>query len=280
MNRADGKRVKDIPAFDRIIPQVMNRRCDATNYGKFEFDMGNLRAFLRKLRTQGHNVGVMDAVIAAYVFLLQRTPELNRFIVNKKLYQRNHICISFTMLKRAPGSEAIEETAVKVYLEQDDDLIAISQKIRAVIKENETPQTKNNMDNFVKRLASVPFLLGFLMGCIKFLDRRGILPRSILDLSPFHTTLYVSNLASIQMGYVYHHLYEFGTAGIFITMGKPQRAPGEGKEKDRIMTLGVAFDERICYGAVWARAFYDFKRALEHPERFLGTARDETCAEE
>ena len=82
MGRSDGTRLKDIPAFDRLIPHIMDRRYDATNFAKVEFDMAKLNAFLRNLRAEGHKVGIMDAVIAAYVRLLQKTPELNRFIVN------------------------------------------------------------------------------------------------------------------------------------------------------------------------------------------------------
>ncbi|MCL2588124.1 MAG: 2-oxo acid dehydrogenase subunit E2 [Oscillospiraceae bacterium] len=259
MGRSDGKLVRDIPAFERMIPQIMPRRCDSTNFAKVEFDLAKVRAFLRELRVAGHQVGMMDFVIAAYVRLLQRIPELNRFVVNRKLYQRNHICVAFSMLRRGEGT-AVDETAVKVYLEQEDDLLQIAQKIRAVIKENEQPASRNAVDALVDRLMNLPLLPGFSVSVLRWMDRRGILPKSVIKLSPFHTSMYISNLASIQMDYVYHHLYEFGTAGMFVTMGKP---------KNNVMTLGISFDERICIGATWAKAFFEFKRSLENPERLL-----------
>ena len=269
MGRSDGKLVKNIPAFDKLIPHIMNRRCDATNFVKVEFDMTNLHKFLRALREEGHRVGIMDAVITAFALLIQKTSELNRFVANKKIYQRNHICISFVILKRALDDQLLE-TAVKVFIEPSDNLLSISQKIRDIIKENEEPQSKSALDSFVNRLVSAPLLPGFLVWMIKWMDRRGILPKHIIKLSPFHTSMFISNLASIQMNYVYHHLYEFGTTSVFITLGMPRRATGVGGKVKRVMTLGISLDERIGTGVVWAKALFDFKKSLENPQLLLG----------
>lgn len=245
----------------------MSRRYDATNFCKVEFDMEHLQKFLRQLRAQGHTIGVMDAVITAFARLLQKTPELNRFIANKKVYQRNHVCVSFVILKRT--EVAMAESAIKVYIEPEDDLLEISRKIRTAIAENEGIQDENAMDRFINRLMSLPLLPGLLVGLIKFADRRGILPRKIIDLSPFHTSMFISNLASIQMDAVYHHLYDFGTTSLFVTMGKPDRRFDEDGAMKRMMALGISIDERICPGAVWAKALFEFKRNLEKPERLL-----------
>jgi len=267
MGRSDGNLLKDIPAFDRIIPHLMNKRYDATNYGKVEFDMTKLHAFLRELRLEGHKVGLMDAVITAFALLQRKMPEVNRFIMNKKIYQRNHVCVSFAIIKRQEDGQILE-TAVKVYIEPEDDLLSISEKIRDVIRENEKPQDENATDRFVNGLMSLPLLPGVLVGLIKWMDRRNILPKAIIKLSPFHTSMFITNLASIQMEYIYHHLYEFGTTSIFIAMGMPRREKDEETgETKRVMTLGLALDERICKGAEWARALYEFRRNLENPER-------------
>ncbi|MCL2569438.1 MAG: 2-oxo acid dehydrogenase subunit E2 [Oscillospiraceae bacterium] len=267
MGRSDGKLVKDLPALDRIVPHLMDRRYDATNFAKFEFDMTNLAAFLKRLRAEGHKVGVMDVVMMAYARLAQGTPELNRFVVNKKIYQRNHLCISFTMLRRE--GDRFVDTVVKIYIEPEDDLLTVSQKIREGIKENEQIQTRNVMDRFADGLMSIPILPGFLISVIKWMDRRGILPKSIVHLSPFHTSMFLSNLGSIQMDYIYHHIYEFGTTSLFITMGKPRRVVEDGQTK-RMMTLGIAMDERICKGVTWVRLLFEFRRLLENPEQMMG----------
>ena len=273
MGRSDGKLVKGLPALDRIVPHLMDRRYDATNFAKFEYEMTNVNEFLRKLRAEGHKVGLMDVVIMAYARLCQSTPELNRFVVNKKIYQRNHLCVSFSMLRRE--GDRFVDTVVKVYIEPEDDLLAVSRKIRESIKANEQIQTRNVMDRFADGLMAVPVLPGFLLSVIKWMDRRGILPKSIINLSPFHTSMFLSNLGSIQMDYIYHHIYEFGTTSLFISMGKPRRVT-EGDQTKRMMTLGIAMDERICKGVTWVRSLFEFRRLLENPELLLTVQERET----
>jgi len=262
MPRSDGTLVRGIPAFDKLIPHIMSRRCDSTNYAKIEINITNLHNFLNEARASGQKIGIMDAIITAFAFMLKKQPEVNRFVANHKVYQRNHVCVSFTMLKR--GVDEVIETAVKVYIEPDDNLFSISQKVRDVIKKNEQPEVKSAMDVFVNQIMSLPFLPGFLVGGIRVLDRFGLLPKSIIKLSPFHSSLFISNLASIKMDYIYHHLFEFGTNSLFATIGKPKR---DGEK--RTITLGISTDDRICTGAVWAKAFYEFKKCIENPALYM-----------
>ena len=99
------------------------------------------------------------------------------------------------------------------------------------------------------------------------LDLHGLLPRKIIDLSPFHTSLFITNLASINTSYIFHHCYEFGTTSVFVCMGKPvpdpMAAPGSRK---KLMPLGVVMDERIATGMEYSRFFAAFSRYLKDPE--------------
>ena len=77
---------------------------------------------------------------------------------------------------------------------------------------------------------------------IRFLDNHGLLPQSLIDLTPFHASLLISNLASIRTNHIYHHVYEFGTTSIAITMGNMREVPRRTKDGivfDRCMPLGV-----------------------------------------
>jgi hypothetical protein len=176
--------------------------------------------------------------------------------------------VSFVILRQS-GNGTGEETAVKIYIEPDDDLISISKKIRGVIEKNEKIQSRNELDVFIDRLMSIPCLPYFLVSFIQWADKHGVLPRKIIDLSPFHTSVFLSNLASLKMDYVYHHLYDFGTTSLFITLGMPRRVSGCGGETRREMTLGISLDERISTGATWSKALFEFKKLLETPELLL-----------
>ena len=100
------------------------------------------------------------------------------------------------------------------------------------------------------------------------LDKFGLLPKAIIDASPFHTSLVISNLASIRTNHIYHHVYEFGTTGIIITMGNSREvAKSKGGEiiHEKCMPLGIVMDERICSGSYYAMAFRAMKKYLKDP---------------
>ena len=91
---------------------------------------------------------------------------------------------------------------------------------------------------------------------------------SIVDASPFHTSLFVTNLASIRTNTIYHHLYEFGTTGVLVSMGQPMKKivkNGETVEEKKIMELGIVTDERIANGHYYGRCFKELSRYYKNP---------------
>ena len=195
---------------------------------------------------------------------------MNYFVMNRKIYRRNHFCFSFVLLKtRADGRP--DETAVKVFLEPEDDLFSINEKIQNIIRKNLDSVHNNNTDKFVNIAFSFPGLARFVFWLAYHLDLHGLLPRKIIDLSPFHTSLFITNLASIKTRSIYHHCYEFGTTSVFVCMGKPEVAFGRepGKRK-KALPLGIVMDERICTGVEYARFAVTLRQYLQHPERLEG----------
>ena len=68
-----------------------------------------------------------------------------------------------------------------------------------------------------------------------WMDKHGILPKGIIEASPFHTSLFLTNLKSIKMETVYHHIYNFGTTGIFVSMGKEKWEPEADQKTKEIV---------------------------------------------
>ena len=125
------------------------------------------------------------------------------------------------------------------------------------------------MEKFMSALLSVPGLLTVGIGLIKILDKLGLLPRWIIDLSPFHNSLVISNLISIRTNHIYHHCYEFGTTGMFMAMGITREIPVRKSGEItfvRSLPIGVTMDERICSGSYFATAFKALKKYLTNPE--------------
>ena len=264
--RPDGTRLKGLTPIVQALPHIMPKRYDAQNWATDYVDEEILKHYIRQKRREGQLVTHMSVLVAAYYKAALENPKVNCFVMNRKIYKRNHFCFSFVILKtRADGTP--DETSIKIFLEPDDDVFTISQKIKENIDRNLEKVHNNNTDKFANWAFSIPGLARSVFGLAYRLDQVGLLPRKIIDLSPFHTSLFITNLASINTPCIYHHCYEFGTTGVFICMGKPVPDPlaPEGSRK-KLMPLGVVMDERIATGIEYSRFFASFQRYLKKPE--------------
>jgi hypothetical protein len=249
-----------------IVPYIMPKRFDASNSIKVDIDLEKIQEYSRKCRAKGVKMSHMAILIAAYLRLVSQNPLLNRFAMNKKIYARNHFCVCFVTLK--PDNDT--DTVTKVYFDLDDDIFTVNSRIEEAIARVQNGGENNSMDDFMHKLLAVPFLLRGAIGGIKLLDKYFTIPFSLVDVSPFHTSLFVTNLASIRTDTIMHHLYEFGTTGVFISMGKPIKKTyvddeGNAYEK-KIMELGIMTDERIANGHYLGRCFRELDRYLKNPE--------------
>ena len=265
--RPDGTRVKNLPPLVAAIPYIMPKRYDAWNTITENIDEEVIKEFIRDQRRQGVRLNHMSVIISAYYKASLENPKLNYFVMNRKIYKRNHFCVSFVIMKKlADGSPS--ETTLKVYLEPEDTVFTVNEKIKSAIAANEKTEQSNSTDHFARFMFSVPGLPRFVIGLAYFLDRHGLLPRKIIELSPFHTSLFITNLASIRTNAIYHHLYEFGTTGIFIAMGQPVKKlvkNGELVEEHKVMELGIVTDERIANGHYYGRCFKELNRYYKDP---------------
>ena len=281
--RPDGKRVKGLTPIVSIIPYIMPQRYDAQNTVTEYIDEEVIKQYIREKRRGGTRLNHMAVIMAAYYKAVQKNPKLNYFIMNRKIYERNHFCVSFVMLKkRADGTP--DETSLKIYLQPNDTVFTINQRIQDAIAKNNDSTYNNTTDKFVSFLFSVPGLVRFVVWLARNLDKIGLLPRFVIDLSPFHTSLFITNLASIKTSFIHHHCYEFGTTSVFICMGKPVPGYAAANLDKKMMPLGVVMDERICTGYEYATFCNDFRYYLRHPEElelpFDGSAPAEPAAEE
>lgn len=246
--RPDGTRVKNLPPLVAAIPYIMPKRYDAWNTITENIDEEVIKEFIRDQRRQGVRLNHMSVIISAYYKASLENPKLNYFVMNRKIYKRNHFCVSFVIMKKlADGSPS--ETTLKVYLEPEDTVFTVNEKIKSAIAANEKTEQSNSTDHFARFMFSVPGL-----------------PRKVIDLSPFHTSLFITNLASIKTSFIHHHCYEFGTTSVFVCMGKPVPNYMAGDLSRKMMPLGIVMDERICTGYEYAAFCHDFRRIIGKPE--------------
>jgi len=266
--RRDGKVVKDISAFSKLVPYIMTKTYDAQNHVKQYIEFDPLRNYIREKANTKNKISYLALIISAYVKAVNKYPEINRFVVNKKIYQRNYLSVSFVMMKRNHLGKH-DQTVVKVKFNPTDTLNEVNDKINNTISENTNPYNENKADYILRILTKLPFFLSPIVSLIKLLDKLGLLPMSFIDASPFHTSMFVTNLISIRTNYIYHHLYEFGTTCLFISMGNLEKKPqiiNEELTNITYMPLGIVMDERICSGYEYSRFFKLVNRYLKKPE--------------
>jgi hypothetical protein len=226
----------------------------------------NIQNYLNEKRKQGVSLSHMSVLVAAYLRTMAEYPELNRFIVNSNIYARNECAIAMVVLK---AGETDNGTMSKMYFNKTDTVFDVHNTIEEYVNANRETPEKNGTEKIVKFLLSVPGLLRSGVWVIKLLDKYGLLPKAIINMSPFHNSLVISNLISIRTNHIYHHCYEFGTTSVFITMGNlrevPKRKGGE-IVFERSIPLGVVMDERIASGSYFAIAFRKMKKYLANPE--------------
>ena len=269
--RRDGRRVKDANPMYTIMPYILKHRYDAMNMIELDIPVAPMQAYLNAKRKEGYRYSHMGVVLAAYLRAAAEFPMINRFIANKRIYQRNEFSVAMVVLK--PGEH--DGTMNKMYFEMADDIEAVHQKIDAYVAENRGEGDTNATDALMTTLLSIPGLVNVGVGLFKLMDRYGLLPQSIIKASPFHASMTISNLASIRTNHIFHHIYEFGTTSVFVTLGNmrevAKRVRGEIIH-ERCLPMGVVLDERICSGSYYAAFFTRFKQYMLDPTLLEGPA--------
>jgi len=265
MNRGDGKRLKNVDPMYTVAAFVMDKRYDSMNMITLDIPLDPMQAYLAAKRKEGVQISHMALILAAYLRTAAEFPLLNRFIMNKRPYARNEFSVAMVVLK---SGQLDNGTMSKMFFEMTDTIFEVNDKINAYVDENRVAAENNGTEKLIKFLLGLPGLLPVGVAIIKWLDRHNLLPKKIIDMSPFHNSLVISNLASIRTNHIYHHCYEFGTSSVFITMGNSREVPKrKGKEIvfEKCMPLGVVMDERICSGSYFALAFRCMQKYLRDP---------------
>ena len=263
--RADGKRLRNTDPMYTVAAYVMNKRVDSMNMVTLNIPYDPIQEYLNEKRKQGSAISHLGVIIAAYLRTAAEFPLLNRFIMNCKPYARNEFAVAMVVLK---SGEMDNGTMSKMYFNMSDTIFDVNNKINEYVSENRNVPEKNGTEKMIKILLGAPGVLRVGVGLFKFMDKHGLLPKKVIDMSPFHNSLCISNLASIRTNHIYHHCYEFGTTSVFITLGNLREVPKRKNGEivfERCMPLGVVMDERICSGSYFALAFRKISKYLKNP---------------
>lgn len=266
--RSDGKEVKDISPIFRLMPCIMKERVDSQVFFNQDVAITAIDEYISKKAEEGVKISLIDIFFAAVVRIIGERPQLNRFAINGRIYERNDITLSIAIKKTL--SDDGEETTLKLHFTGKENIFEVNKKLQDLIEENKKQSTENDTDKFANTISKIP--TGLLKKAVNILikmDKHGMLPKSIIELSPFHTSAFITNVGSIGIDSIYHHIYNFGTTSMFLAIGKKKKSYiFEDDEINKEKTINIAFvgDERICDGYYYAYSFRQLTKYLTHPE--------------
>ena len=268
MKRKDGIRLKMTDPMYIVAAHVMDKRMDSMNMITIDIPVQPIADYVHKKRDEGGmKISRLAVLLAAYIRVIDEFPRFNHFVVNSNVYARNEIAVGMVVLKG--GSLTEGGTMSKVYFQPTDDVFKVQERLNEYIEQNRAEDPQNGTEKIIKILLSTPGLLRSGVKILKWMDKHNMLPKSIIDMSPFHISLVLTDLASIRLDPIYHHIYEFGTTSVAIAMGVNREVPrrkGEEIIHEKCMPLGVVMDERIAGGSYFAMGFRRLKEYLKHPE--------------
>jgi pyruvate/2-oxoglutarate dehydrogenase complex dihydrolipoamide acyltransferase (E2) component len=248
----------------------MRSRVDAQDYYEDNIYIARAEQWLRRLRERGYaNIGFLQLFIAVMVRTFAQRPRLNRFVAGQRIYARNSIQITLAIKKEL--HEDGLETTLKIEFDPQDTIFDVARKINTAIENNKTVESRNDTDVAARLFMLLPrFLVRGALWLLRVLDYYGILPRAIHRASPFHTSAFITDLGSLGIKPIYHHIYDFGTTSLFLAFGKKERElymSDQGELLSRkYIPIKVVNDERICDGHYYAGAFKYMRQLFQHPE--------------
>lgn len=269
-DRKEGRLLRSLPAFSKFIPYIMPTRNDASNLYDESFEVSEVDRRLRQLRVQGYKgIGILHFIIAAYIRGVSMLPGINRFVVGRRIYARDDISIVMTV-KRSLSVDATE-TTIKVHFEPADTIFDVYRKMNEKIDEIKASDGNNNTEEVAEAFCRAPrFLLRFALAIARMLDYFGWLPESLTEASPFHGSMIITDLGSLRIGPVFHHIYNFGTLPVFIAFGAKRHAyelDRHGNMVDRkYVDCKFVMDERTVDGHYYAQFLQAVRYLFQHPE--------------
>lgn len=266
--RYDARRIQLPTDLNAIFPYLMKGRNDSAVYYPLKADVENLLVYIEEKKGTEKEITFFQAVLLALVKVMREFPELNRYIIGRRLYERYAVSLGF-IAKRELSVEG-SETNVSLYIKNEEKRDEILGKIKGNIKVAKSGEEKDD-DKIIGSLMKLPrFFLRFVIKMLETYDFYIDTPKFLRNgVDPLRCSAYVANLGSVGIDAPYHHLFEWGTCSMFLTIGMIKAEPVISEEMKishrRMVEFKVTLDERISDGYYFARALDRFRELLDNP---------------
>lgn len=268
-DRREARRVRNLDSMHQFMPYVLTKRCDSEVYINEKFDVTEaLKYIAEKNQTETeHKLTLFHLILAALSKTIIHRPYLNRFISGRRFYERYDVSFSFVVKKKF--SDKGEESLMILRTNEDSTLSQISHKVSECVHEvRETGG--NDLDAILNFLVKLPRpALRLFASILNLLEYYNCMPKFLSEVDPYYTTVLIANLGSIKCGAPYHHLTEYGTNSVMVTVGeihKENLLDSEGNSHIRdIVEMGITIDERIGDGFYFAKSIKLLKYLISNP---------------
>ena len=265
-DRRDGKRVRDIHGFQNILIDFKPNRCDSVVYMNVDIDMTNFVKYMRDLKKEHKDLTFFHGLVQLMGKTVYSRPYLNRFIANSTMYEHNKVQLASTI--KEEFSDGSVEALMVIDVEPDDTLLDISKKTHEKVDRIRHKQS-SDIDGTADMVGKLPlYLRKIVTGFLKWLDKHGWLPRSLMDDNIYYSTAILSNLGTFKTNGIYHNLTNFGTSSMLITFGEIKEV-SKGKW---MMNFGATLDERIADGFYFCKALKLIEYMCANPELLMEKA--------
>lgn len=260
--RSDGVKVKNLDPVTKAAPFFMPTRLGAQNYMETQFRCEAIDEFVSRQRKLGNTYTYTHLMIASLVRLLYLRPKLNYFINHNVIYERKDITICMVVKKQL--SDEGEDVDMKFHFTGRESLPQIKEYLDSEIAKHISPDSVYGTTKDADALGKLPnWLFRLALKFVRFMDRHNFMPKSLIEASCFHCSVFLTNLKSIKLDAIQHHLYEFGNASLFVAMGREKVAPVVEKNKElklgKVMNVGITMDERVADGFYFAKSLRIWK---------------------
>lgn len=271
MSTRNARRVKDITGMQQIMIDLKPNRCDSDVYINQKMDVTKLVEYMDKRKKDGDEATYFHAFVTAIGKVFYNRNKLNRFVSNRHIYEHNDVVISF--VAKVSFDDKSEEMMIMVPIEPNDNIDTISKKISGYVDKvrNSKSVEKEGANDAIDIVGKLPNGIRIpLVGILKWCDKKGVLPKSLVKDNLYYSSIIISNLGSIKCGAIYHNLTCFGTCSSLATIGEIKNEDihyDDGTEEIRkICEFGINLDERIADGYYFAKSVRLLQYIFDNPE--------------
>ncbi len=242
-DRWDGRRIKT-PGLQTIMSTLWPKRTDCEVYLNDTLDVTELVKFVDKKNAEHPELKTtfFHCVIAAVTKMVNERPLMNRFVQAGRTYERYEISCAFAA--KLAFEDHAEESMLFFVPKPTDTVDSVSKlvvdKVRKVRRQAQMNK-KDGVDDLLDKVGALPRPIVMLICKVaRWLDYWGKTPKALSDGDPHYSSIFLSNLGSIKCPAVYHHLNNYGTNSMMITIGTIH-------DEERIMPDGTKQIRKVCH---------------------------------